>query len=275
MTDRPVAFSNPSVNLYAHDIDGSVRFYRDILGFTETFRIPEQGRPDHVELRLGTLTVGVATFEALRRQHGIRTSPGPPRVELALFTADVDGAFGWSTDHGAAGRTPPRDFGGYLHRAVIADPDGNPVIFTTRLPVTTTARPSDRPTFRNHLFNLYTDDLDRSLGFYRDLVGFRETYRTPAQGPPEHVELELGPLNLSVSTLEALRRHHGLDGGGGPPRAEVVLWTNDVGAAHAWMQDRGVPTLSPPHDFAGTLRATWVADPDGNPVQIVTRRPPG
>jgi hypothetical protein len=32
-----------------------------------------------------------------------------------------------------------------------------------------------------------------------------------------------------------------------------------------------VRTLSPPHDFIGTLRAAWVADPDGNAVQIVTR----
>ena len=27
-----------------------------------------------------------------------------------------------------------------------------------------------------------------------------------------------------------------------------------------------------PHDFLDSLRAAWVADPDGNPVQIVTRR---
>jgi catechol-2,3-dioxygenase len=31
--------------------------------------------------------------------------------------------------------------------------------------------------------------------------------------------------------------------------------------------------LPAPHDFFDSLRAAWVADPDGNPVQIVMRRP--
>jgi len=46
--------------------------------------------------------------------------------------------------------------------------------------------------------------------------------------------------------------------------AEVVLWTDDVDAAVATLSAQGVPVL--------TLRAAWLADPDGNPVQLVTRR---
>ncbi len=57
------------------------------------------------------------------------------------------------------------------------------------------------------------------------------------------------------------------------PPTEVVLWTDDVDRAYAELASRKVPTLSPPHDFAGSLRAAWVADPDGNPVQFVMRRP--
>jgi len=34
----------------------------------------------------------------------------------------------------------------------------------------------------------------------------------------------------------------------------------------------GVRALSESHDFLDSLRAAWVADPDGNPVQIVMRR---
>jgi glyoxylase I family protein len=266
-----VTFSDPQVNLYANDIDASLRFYRDVLGFTEKFRVPKEGAPDHVELQVGALRWGVATFAALERVHGIRTGRGPPRGELVLFTDDVDGAYGWATTHGAPSLSPPHDFGGYVHSARVADPDGNPVGFTTRLPVTATSNSRVPPTFTNHLFNIYTRQLAPSLGFYRDLVGFRETFRAPPQGPSDHVEMELGPLNLAVSTLEALERHHGLVGGGGPPRAEVVLWVDDVDTAFTSMKARGVPALSPPHDFAGTLRAAWVADPEGNPVQMVAR----
>ncbi len=266
-----VAFTNPQVNLYAHDSELSLRFYRDVLGFTETFRIPKEGIPDHVELQLGPFNLGVASFDALNRYHGIRTWPGPPRGEIALFTDDVDGAHGWTTSQGAPSLTPPHDFGGYVHSAIVADPDGNPVVFTSRLPVKTTPDPTHRPTFKNHLFNIYTSNIESSLQFYHGLLGSTETFRTPKQGSPDHVEMELGPLNLAVSTLEALKRDHGLVGGGGPPRGEVVLWVSDVDVALSWLNERGTPTMSPPHNFAGTLRGAWVADPDNNPVQLVAR----
>jgi lactoylglutathione lyase len=267
-------FADPQVNLYAGDIEASIRFYRDVLGFAETFRIPKEGVPAHVELRLGSFKLGVATFEALERDHGIRTGRGPPCVELVLFTDDVDGAYGWTTSKGAPSLSPPHDFGGYVHSARVADPDGNPVGFTTRLPVKGTADPTTCPRFKNHLFNLYTGEIATSLRFYQGLLGFTETFRVPKQGPPDHVEMELDPLNLSVSTLEALKRDHGLSGGGGPPRGEVVLWVNDVEAAYSWLKARGVPSMSSPHNFAGVLRGAWVADPDGNPVQLVDRPAP-
>ncbi len=267
---RP-AFADPQVNLYAQDVDESIRFYRETLGFAETFRIPKEGLPDHVELRLGAFRLGVASWQAVRRHHGLRTGRGPPHGEVVLFTDDVDGAFGWAASHGAPPLSRPHDFNGYLHRAVVADPDGNPVVFISRLPVTTRADAARRPSFTNHLFNLYSGHLDRSLRFYRDLVGFVETFRSPPEGSPDHVEMELGPLNLGVSTLDALARHHGLTGGGGPPRGEVVLFVREVDPALAWLSAQGVETLSAPHDFAGALRGAWVADPDGNPVQLVAR----
>ena len=266
-----VAFTNPQVNLYAHDIEGSLRFYRDVLGLIETFRIPKKGIPDHVELQLGSFHLGVASFDALNRHHGIRTWPGPPRGEIALFTDDVDGAHGWATSQGAPSLTPPHDFGGYVRSAIVADPDGNPVVFTSRLPVRSPADATGRPSFTNHLVNLYAGRLDRSLGFYRDLVGFVETFRSPAEGSPDHVEMELGSLNLAVSSLDALERHHGLTGGGGPPRGEVVAFVQNVDPTLAWLNEQGVETLSPPHNFAGRLRGAWVADPDGNPLQLVAR----
>ena len=51
-----------------------------------------------------------------------------------------------------------------------------------------------------------------------------------------------------------------------------MLWTDDVDRVYADLLARNVATLSPPHDFLDSHRAAWVADPEGNPVQIVTRR---
>jgi predicted enzyme related to lactoylglutathione lyase len=50
------------------------------------------------------------------------------------------------------------------------------------------------------------------------------------------------------------------------------MWTDDTDAAFAAVTAKGATVLSPPHDFlSASLRAAWIADPDGNPVQLATR----
>jgi catechol 2,3-dioxygenase-like lactoylglutathione lyase family enzyme len=121
--------------------------------------------------------------------------------------------------------------------------------------------------------NYYVTDVETSARFYCVLLDFCETFRTPRTGPPEHIELRLGDLTLGIASLDSLRDVHGVDvGTGGPPRAELVLWTADVDKAYADLLTQGAAPLSPPHDFLdGALRSAWVADPDGNPVQLVMR----
>ncbi len=38
--------------------------------------------------------------------------------------------------------------------------------------------------FESALVNLYTANIDAGLRFYRDLLGFEETFRTPREGTP-------------------------------------------------------------------------------------------
>ncbi len=126
--------------------------------------------------------------------------------------------------------------------------------------------------FRAPQVNFYVQDIEASVSFYCDLLGFTETFRTPPQGTPVHVELGLDGFTLGLATIESLRDVHGVTVGTGPPRAEVVVWADDVDVAFASLSAQGVDVLSPPHDFVASLRATWIADPEGNPVQIVMRR---
>jgi catechol 2,3-dioxygenase-like lactoylglutathione lyase family enzyme len=126
--------------------------------------------------------------------------------------------------------------------------------------------------FSSPSVNLYVRDVQTSAAFYRDHFGFAETFRTPAEGPPIHVELRLEGLVLGLASAAAARETHGLVAGDGPS-GDVTLWTDDVDAAHAALVAAGAPSLSAPHDFLdGALRAGWVADPDGNAVQVVQRR---
>lgn len=129
-------------------------------------------------------------------------------------------------------------------------------------------------TFTEPQINYYVEDVERALRFYTEHFGFVETFRTPTQGEPEHVEVRLGSLVLGFATREAAQRVHGLWAGptGGGLRVELVLWTDDVDAAHARLVANGVASVIPPHDFLETLRTAWLMDPDGNPVQIVMKK---
>ena len=147
-------------------------------------------------------------------------------------------------------------------------------------PIPTSTRGSSRPsstTYLDRMFsspsvNLYVRDVEASAAFYRDHFGFAETFRTPKDGPPIHVELRLEGLVLGLASAAAAREMHGLIAGTGPS-GDVTLWTDDVDATHAALVAAGAPSLSEPHDFLdGVLRAGWVADPDGNAVQVVQRR---
>jgi catechol 2,3-dioxygenase-like lactoylglutathione lyase family enzyme len=127
-------------------------------------------------------------------------------------------------------------------------------------------------TFGAPMINLYSRDLARAAAFYSGL-GFIETFRTPATGEPVHVELQLDGFTLGIATLEAAREHHGLKPQGDGRWIEIVVWTADTDSALAALVAEGAPVLSPAHDFLdGELRAAWIADPDGNPVQLVQRR---
>lgn len=127
------------------------------------------------------------------------------------------------------------------------------------------------PTFKSPMVNLYSRDLARAVSFYSDL-GFVETFRTPTSGPPDHVELQLDGFKLGIATVEAAKEH-GLRPEGEGRWIEIVLWSDDTDAAVEALTVRGAPLLSAAHDFLdGRLRSAWVADPDGNPIQLVQQK---
>ncbi len=126
--------------------------------------------------------------------------------------------------------------------------------------------------FRDPQINLYVNDVEAPVRFYCENFGFTETFRTPREGAPIHAEMRLGGLVLGAATIDSLRAIHGVEVGDGAPRSEVVVWTDDVDQAFETITDRGAKPLSKPHDFLSNLRAGWVADPDGNPIQLVMRR---
>ena len=46
--------------------------------------------------------------------------------------------------------------------------------------------------------NIYSEDVVRAVEFYRR-IGFEETFRTPSDGPPIHVELRLDGFTVGIA----------------------------------------------------------------------------
>lgn len=126
--------------------------------------------------------------------------------------------------------------------------------------------------FQNGFVNLYTNDIEAGIRFYRDLLGFTETFRTPKEGIPEHVEFELNGFGIGLGTVEAARRVHGVEPSPGTPAMALVIWCDNVDRAVEHLTRAGVPVVQPPHDTGNNNRNALMRDPDGNLVELVSKR---
>src|SRR5580704_9503399 len=100
--------------------------------------------------------------------------------------------------------------------------------------------------FRDPAVNYYVDDVERAVTFYTTNFGFLETFRTPKSGPPDHVEIRLGTLVLGLASKDAAVKMHNLPlGQSTTPKAELVLWTDDVDLEYQTLTEKGVQPLTP------------------------------
>ena len=122
------------------------------------------------------------------------------------------------------------------------------------------------------LVNVFTHDMQAALGFYHSILRLPETFRTPHEGTPEHVEMTAGGFVLALSTAEAAQRVHGLDVEVGRPAMSLVFWVDDVDAAFDAVTAAGAPTVTAPYDAGNNNRNAVVRDPDGTLVELVAKR---
>jgi lactoylglutathione lyase len=124
--------------------------------------------------------------------------------------------------------------------------------------------------FTSAMPNLYTADVDRSVVFYRDQLGAAETFRTPADGPAEHVELRLGDAIVALSSREAVARQ-GLPAPTAGHPLELVVSCDSADDAAAALRAAGIPVLVEPYSHPGGHRRAYIADPDGNWIALVSK----
>lgn len=125
--------------------------------------------------------------------------------------------------------------------------------------------------FTHPQVNLFADEVEPSVRFYVEPLGFTETFRTPREGAPDHVEMTLGGFTLGIARRAAGLATHGLDLVSGPPQCDLVFWCDDVDQAYGDLLAAGAGPVAAPHDFLDN-RAAWVSDPSGQLISIVMKR---
>lgn len=100
-------------------------------------------------------------------------------------------------------------------------------------------------------------------------LGFVETFRVPTDDEPIHIDLVLDGYGVGIASVRSSRDDHGLDPVPEGQRAAVILWTDDTATAHAELTAAGAPGLAAPDVWLDRLLIAWIADSDGNPIQLV------
>jgi catechol 2,3-dioxygenase-like lactoylglutathione lyase family enzyme len=125
-------FRTPEVILFSSDVQRAAEFYT-ALGFTETFRVPRDGEPIHIDLELDGYRIGFASIESSRHHHGLDPATDGQRGTVTLWTDDTAAAYAQLTARGIPGLAPPHVWLDRLLIAWVLDPDGHPIQLVQRL----------------------------------------------------------------------------------------------------------------------------------------------
>lgn len=99
------------------NLDRSLAFYKDVLGFAEDFRFG-----NYAGLKLGEVLVHLSQF-------GNPNSKPPGFGAMYIFCDEVDDYYGEITAKGAKAPNPPKDYEYGMRDFVVEDPDGNCITF--------------------------------------------------------------------------------------------------------------------------------------------------
>ena len=113
---------------------------------------------------------------------------------------------------------------------------------------------------------LIVEDLDRSLAFYREVLGLTLHHRA---GP--YAQIAVGSTRLGLyergamsQTLATPLRAPGPDA----PGFQLGFKVEDVDAAHAELVGRGVPSAGEPTTRHWGQRTAYLRDPDGHLIEL-------
>ena len=180
-TQRPRIPGVAHIALYTSDLAKARAFYEDFLGFQEPFTL----KHDDGSIRIAFVKVSDKQY--------VELFTDPPKEDgqlnhIAVYTDSAQQMRDYLAEHGVKvpATVPKGKTGNY--NFTIQDPDGHTVEIVQYLPDSLTGKnqgsfvPSARISSRIMHVGFLVRNLESSMKFYRDLLGFQEFWRGSSNG---------------------------------------------------------------------------------------------
>jgi predicted enzyme related to lactoylglutathione lyase len=245
---RPAIVAPVSRHLSVADLDRSIAFYRDVLGF-DVRSVPEgDGVPAVAEAVSGPARIQLCLQDDAFNSTGERR----PRGSAILFFKTDDVAAMRDALSARGGKPSELEKVNWIKMRMfdIGDPDGHRLWFGQSF-----QQPSPGPDplrqLRKSLPELPLDDVPAGVAYYRDVLGFKINYS-------QH---DLGVMdrdNITILLIARTARHTGI--------GSCYVYVRDADTLHAELLARGANVLGEPVSHPWGLRDFHVRDLEGNQI---------
>jgi glyoxylase I family protein len=256
------------VGIATRDGEAALAFYRDVMGFTVLPRVNmgELGAQNRV--RFGNHVLKLYDFRATPEVCEGGTDKAIGMRLLAFLLDDLDSVLARFDERKLPYSRLPLPEGTPYEVAFASDADGN------ALELVGLAEPAGESFTARVQIGLTVSDIERSRHFYGQLLGLRET-------PPMQLSKKMGVVGnqryafiCGKTTIKFWSRGELPVKTGAPARRtgirSVAAAVSDVDAKCDELRARGVPIKVEPHDFGTLARVAFIADPDGNWIELTS-----
>lgn len=263
------------VNFRVSDLEKARGFYTGVLGFEEAFNTPNRNGG------IGTVYLKVNDEQYIELSPGLLPDPNVRLTHISFVTTDIEKLHAMLAERGL-NPTPLRPAGGDGTRGIrVADPFGFPLEFTQYLPDSMHAKARGKfespKRVSTHLMHagimIPRDKLEEAMTFYRDKMGFVETWRggrtddridyvnlrTPGTRG-DYIELMLHDPSPTPQQLFSMQH--------------ACLEVSDIQPAYKTVVDRGAPAESAKPKVGRNKK--WqlnLFDPDGTRTELMEPKP--
>jgi predicted enzyme related to lactoylglutathione lyase len=230
------------------DLDRSVKFYHDVLGFEVKSNV------DGVELSRGPARIRLGKSAYSAPASACTTGRPPGSTVLFLESGDIAAIHSAVQDRGGVPSDVEKVNWIKMWMFEIRDPDGNAIWFGKsyhKEPDSPSRRKSQPPGLRQALPEMPFDNVPAAVAYYRDVLGFRIN----------HQQDDLGVMDrdaITVLLIARTERHKGI--------GSFEVYVDDADRLHEELVARGAHILGPPVSHPWGLREFRILDVEGNRI---------